>query len=143
MFYKLLIFNKPHQFCIISFHFQGLLFASIDAIGSGILAFNVFPKLDLVRSILLMNGMGFIPAALQLFSFFFLLKDVKNCNGRSICMNAALNLAVTLMQLSVFIITCVSNYTTANSWSILIGITCVSISMSRDFFNLSAPTSGK
>ncbi len=110
----------------------------LDATGTALLAFGVFPRLDLIRSVLFMNAIGQLPSLLNLLTRLLLRRELPPTNP---CLSTCLDLATTLMQLSTFFILLLTAFSPATpAWSIACGLACTSISLAKDFFNLDRPT---
>ncbi len=129
---------------ILVFILKAVLFCSIEAAGTGMLVFGVFPHLDLARSILIMNAISFIPATLNLFqSCVNNNEDVENTIPlnfveklvQSKVFHTVLKILTALMQYSVFFIVLFTEFELIQIWQFLVALVLVSIGLSRNFFS--------
>ena len=149
------IFSKQN----LSFQFvKALLFTTLEAGGTGIFVFGIFTRLDLIRSILIMNGISYFPATLKLLQICIVKSgnvsddsDDKSNQQNNVykrvsqnrILNFAFKLALALMQYSVFFLVLFTEFESIELWQLLIGILLVSIGMSRNFFSFNQPQTGK
>ena len=120
-------------FYIIAFiNKQNIVFATFDSIGTCLLLLIVFPKLDLVRSLLLINTISFVPSTLKL------INELTNPHFRTRSyrsINDFLNLLACLMQHSVLLIIPFdeNSFNQENSWILPLLLCLISISFAREF----------
>ncbi len=130
---------------ILVFILKAVIFCSIEAAGTGMFVFGVFPHLDLVRSILIMNAISFIPATLNLFQSCVnnKLEDAEKTRNlnfverlvQSKVCRTVLKILTALMQYSVFFIVLFTEFELIQIWQFLVALVLVSIGLSRNFFN--------
>ena len=120
---------------LINQNLKGILVSAINTTGIGIFVFEVFPRLDLPRSIILMCTVYFIPSTLKLFQLkSFLIKKDSGLKKVKRISKITLYIVFTLMQYSVFFIVLFSDF--ESDWKIPIGLILISISSNGNFLDL-------
>ena len=131
-----------------------MLFTTLEAGGTGIFVFGIFTRLDLIRSILIMNGISYFPATLKLLQICIVKSrqqaddsDEKSNVYQRVSQNRILNfgfkLALALMQYSVFFLVLFTEFEGIELWQLLIGILLISIGMSRNFYSFNQTQTGE
>ncbi|RNA28824.1 chitin synthase, partial [Brachionus plicatilis] len=129
--------------------FTALVFETISAIGTSILCFGVFSKLDLVRSILLVNLLSIVPSVVNVLvgsesprtknnlyfiikTFFFKLTGMRK-KDQILMFN--MNLMAALMQISGILILIFSDFLDYSKWKTILAIFLVSVSLLFNYFS--------
>lgn len=116
---------------------KSILFSTIEAVGTSLFFLYIFPKLDLVRSLLLMNSISFLPSS---FKIFYELTSMQFKSKRYHLIKFIINILASMMQYSVILIVSLGDFNQINYWILPVSLLLVSISVSKDFFYVNLKT---
>jgi chitin synthase len=107
-------------------------FATMESIGTSLLMLVIYPRLDLVRSLLLMNTISFMPS---LFRLILELLTFQYKKSNYLLYYHLFNSMAVLMQFSVLIITSLNDnlFNQINNWILPVSLTLISLSQSKDY----------
>ena len=107
-------------------------FATMESIGTSLLMLVIYPRLDLVRSLLLMNSISFMPS---LFRLILELLTFQYKKSNYLFYYHLFNSMAVLMQFSVLIITSLNDnlFNQINNWILPVSLTLISLSQSKDY----------
>lgn len=129
-----------------------MVFETTSAVGTSLLIFGVFPRLDLIKSILIINSVSLLPGFVKLLLEFrndnnkknlielFLRKLLRPFKKLNKLLLISMNFTALAMQLSFIFIVLIIGYGKQSSWLVVLAIILISISLTFAHFN---PTSQK
>ncbi len=112
---------------------KSISFATMESIGTSLLMLVIYPRLDLVRSLLLMNTISFMPSLFRLISELFSFQYKKS---KYLFCYHLFNSMTVLMQFSVLIITSLNDdnlFNQINNWILPVSLALISLSQSKDY----------
>lgn len=110
-------------------------FATLEAVSTSFLMAIVFPRLDLVRSLLLLNTISFIPSTFKLIYELFQSNPFRTRKFHFL--RVIFNFFACLMQYSVVLIVIIGEFNQINEWILPVSLVLFSLASSKDFIYVS------